>query len=68
MENFELDMETNHWHIYVDGTSWGMVIGEDTSQVLQGLEPGEHRVEVYLSIDMHRELIEGDAITINISE
>jgi hypothetical protein len=67
VENFTLG-EGNHWHIYVDGSSWGMVMGENTDDTLRGLEPGEHEIGVYLSIDTHEELEDGDAITIVVEE
>lgn len=67
VENFTLG-EGNHWHVYVDGSSWGMVMGENTDDTLRGLEPGEHEISVYLSIDTHEELEDGDAITIVVEE
>lgn len=67
VENFTLG-EGNHWHIYVDGSSWGMVMGENTDDTLRGLETGEHEISVYLSIDTHEELADGDAITIVVEE
>ena len=67
LENFTLG-EGNHWHIYVDGSSWGMVMGENMDDRLRGLEPGEHEIAVYLSIDTHEELEEGDAVTIVVEE
>ncbi len=66
-ENFELG-EGNHWHVYIDGASWGMVMGNNTDQPLTNLEPGEHEIAVYLSIDSHEELEEGDAIMVTITE
>jgi hypothetical protein len=67
VENFTLG-EGNHWHIYVDGSSWGMVMGENTDDTLRGLEPGVHEISVYLSIDTHEELEDGDAVTIVVEE
>ncbi|KAA3642959.1 MAG: hypothetical protein DWQ07_20770 [Chloroflexi bacterium] len=66
--NFTLGEDNNHWHVYVNGVSWGMITGEDTSHVLQGIEPGEHLVEVYLAVGTHEELENGDSITIIINE
>lgn len=66
--NFALGNEGSHWHVYVDGVSWGMIVGGDTSHVLQGIEPGEHLVEVYLALGTHEELEEGDTITITVTE
>lgn len=67
-ENFDLGEEGNHWHVYVDGSSWGMVMGANTDEVLTGIEPGEHELSVYLSIGSHEELEEGDSITITVEE
>lgn len=67
LQNFELG-EGNHWHIYVDGTSWGMVMGENTDQPLTGMKPGEHEIAVFLSIDTHEEYEDGDQITITVEE
>lgn len=66
--NFTLGEDNNHWHVYVDGVSWGMITGEDTSHVLQGIESGEHLVEVYLAVGTHEELEDGDSITITVNE
>lgn len=68
VEGFDLAQEGNHWHVYVDGTSWGMVMGANTDQPLTGLEPGEHEIAVFLSIDTHEELEEGDAVKITVAE
>lgn len=67
-ENFELGQDNNHWHVYVDGVSWGMVVGENTDEVLSGIEPGEHEISVYLSIGTHEELEDGDSITVSVEE
>jgi len=66
--NFDMSNEGNHWHVYVDGQSWGMVTGGNMDQPLTGLGSGEHEIGVYLSIDTHEELQEGDSITITVSE
>ena len=66
--NFALGEDNNHWHVYVDGVSWGMITGEDTSHVLQGIEAGEHLVEVYLAVGTHEELENGDSINIIVVE
>ena len=68
VENFELGVDGSHWHVYVDGSSWGMVTGGNTDQPLTGLEPGEHMIEVFLSIPTHEEMEQGDSIMINIAE
>jgi hypothetical protein len=64
VEGFILGEEGSHWHIYIDGSSWGMVVGNDTDQALSGIEPGEHLLEVYLAGGDHIELVDGDAIHI----
>jgi hypothetical protein len=66
-ENFELG-DGNHWHVYIDGASWGMVTGNNTDQPLVGLEPGEHEIAVFLSIESHEELEDGDDIMVTITE
>ncbi|MCA9918932.1 MAG: hypothetical protein KC445_13315 [Anaerolineales bacterium] len=67
VQNFELGTE-NHWHVYVDGTSYGMVMGGNTDQALPGLEPGEHEVSVFLSIATHEEYEDGDSVMIVVEE
>jgi hypothetical protein len=67
VENFTLG-DGNHWHIYVDGSSWGMVMGENTDDTLRGLEAGEHEISVSLSIDTHEEMEDGDTIMIMVEE
>lgn len=64
VENTVLGEDGMHWHVYVDGESWGMVMGGNTSQVLRGLDPGEHEVEVVLSNAEHLDLEGGDIIHI----
>jgi hypothetical protein len=66
VDNFALGENDNHWHVYVDGTSWGMVMGGNTSQSLQGLEAGEHEVEAYLAGGDHIEFQEGGSIHITV--
>ena len=68
VENFELGEDDNHWHVYVDGVSFGMVMGGNTDQALPGLEPGEHEVSVFLSIGTHEEYEDGDSVTIVVEE
>lgn len=67
VENFELG-EGNHWHVYVDDVSYGMVMGDNTDQALPGLEPGEHEISVYMSIGTHEEYEDGDSVTIVVEE
>ncbi len=66
VDNFVLGEDGNHWHVYIDGTSWGMVMGENTSQAIRGLEPGEHDIEVYIAGGDHIDFQEGDSIQITI--
>ena len=67
-ENFDLGQDDNHWHVYVDSSSWGMIMGANTDEVLSGVEPGEHEISVYLSVGTHEELEEGDSITVTVEE
>jgi len=62
--NFTLGEDGNHWHVYVDGTSFGMVVGGNTDQALSGVEPGEHEISVHLANGDHEEFIEGDSIVV----
>ena len=41
-ENFELGVDDNHWHVYVNGESFGMVMGTNTDQVIRNL--GQHEL------------------------
>ncbi|MFQ5435692.1 MAG: hypothetical protein ACE5FD_12520 [Anaerolineae bacterium] len=65
VENFTLN-EANHWHVYVDDVSYGMVMGGGLSQSLRHLEPGTHEIRVALSDETHAELEEGDSVTITV--
>jgi hypothetical protein len=66
VENFALGEDGKHWHIYVDGTSWGMVMGENTSEALRGLEAGTHEIETFIAGGDHIEFEDGDSITITV--
>jgi hypothetical protein len=66
-ENFTLG-EGNHWELYVDDSRWSSVEGGATSEVIRGLEPGEHTIAVYLATGEHEELEEGATITITVEE
>lgn len=66
VENFALGENDNHWHVYVDGTSWGMVMGGNTSESLRGLEPGEHEIEAYIAGGDHIEFQDGDSVHITV--
>ncbi len=68
IENFTLDDDGSHWHIYIDGNSWGMVLGDKTKQALRGLEPGHHEISTYLAIGSHEELETGAKVTIMVEE
>jgi nucleotide-binding universal stress UspA family protein len=68
IENFELNVDGSHWHVYVDGTSYGMVVGDTTRQVLRNLEPGEHEITAYLALGTHEELEDGGRIHVTVTE
>ncbi len=68
VENFELGEDDNHWHVYVDGVSFGMVSGGNTDQALPGLEPGEREISVFLANGSHEEFEDGDSVTIVVEE
>lgn len=68
VENFALGEDGKHWHVYVDGVSFGMVMGGNTDQALPGLEPGEHEVSVFLSLGTHEEYEDGDSVTVVVEE
>ena len=64
-ENFELGLDGgNHWHVYVDGITFGMIMGGDYNHVLRNIEPGEHVISVFLSPDSHQELEDGAMVPI----
>jgi hypothetical protein len=66
--DFDLAADGSHWHLYVDGTTWSQVVGGGTKEVIRGLEPGEHHIEVYLGLPTHEELEDGDMIMITVTE
>lgn len=68
VENFTLGENDNHWHVYVDGVSYGMVMGGNTDQALPGLEPGEHEISVFMSLGTHGEYEDGASVTIVVEE
>ena len=45
-----------------------MVMGSNHDQVLRGLEPGEHEIGVFMSIETHEQLEDGDSVTITVEE
>lgn len=67
-ENFDLNAEGNHWHLYVDGSVWTMVENGGTKFVLHGLDAGEHHLEVYLGLPTHEELEDGASAMITVNE
>jgi hypothetical protein len=67
-ENFDLTEEGNHWHIYINGQSYQMVMGGMNNAIVRDLEPGHHEISAYMSIGTHEELEEGDSIHITIAE
>ena len=68
VENFELGVDGSHWHVYVDGVSFGMVMGGNTDRALPGLDPGEHEIAVFLSLGTHEEYQDGDSVTVVVEE
>ena len=68
IENFTLNQDGTHWHVYVDRVSYGMVVGETTTQVLRNLEPGTHTITAYLANGDHEEMEDGGEVTITIIE
>lgn len=64
--DFIIGKNGNHWHIYLDGMPI-MVMGGET-YVLENLEPGEHEIDVYLSLGTHEDLEDGKKITIMVEE
>ncbi|HEX9923004.1 MAG TPA: hypothetical protein VGD99_10100 [Anaerolineae bacterium] len=68
VENFTLGEAGNHWHIFVDGKSRGMVVGGDTDHVVRGLEPGEYEISAFMANGAHEQLEEGASIKVNVTE
>ena len=68
VDNFEVGVEGSHWHVYVDGASWGMVMGGNLSQSLNGVEPGEHLIATYLAGGDHIEFQDGASIHVTVEE
>ncbi|MCP4425962.1 MAG: hypothetical protein GY803_15830 [Chloroflexi bacterium] len=64
--NFTIGEEGNHWHIYLEDKAI-MVMGGETF-VLQNLAPGDHEIDVYLSLGTHEDLENGDKIRIIVEE
>ena len=68
VDNFDLTESENHWHVYVDGKTWGMIKGGDTIYVLQGVDAGGHEISVYLATGTHEELEDGSSVTVEMYE
>ena len=70
VENFPLgqDENGNHWHIFVGESEYAMVVGQNTSDVIRGLEPGEYTITVNLANGDHQDLEDGDSVTVTITE
>lgn len=68
VQNFALGEDGNHWHVYVNGVSFGMVMGGNMDQALPGLDPGEHELSVYVANGNHEEYEDGDSVTIIVEE
>ncbi|MFQ5400831.1 MAG: hypothetical protein ACE5E7_14695 [Anaerolineae bacterium] len=68
VENFSLGENGNHWHVYIDGEPRNMVMGNDTDDIIRGLDPGEHELGVFLANGDHFDLEEGDSIHVTVQE
>ena len=66
-ENFVIGASGNHWHIYANGVSQGMVMGQTQEYALRGLEPGSYTLSVYLADGDHRDLEDGDSVEITVT-
>lgn len=66
VENFAIGQDDNHWHIIVGDSEYAMVMGENTDDVIRGLEPGEHTITVRLANGEHQNLEDGDSVTITV--
>lgn len=67
-ENFDYGVDGNHWHIYLNDVSYGMVVGLNTSETVRGLEPGEYELLVVMANGDHIEYEDGDMIHITVEE
>lgn len=66
VDNFALGVDGNHWHVYLDATSYGMVMGTSPEHVIRGVAPGAYTLTVRLADGDHRDLEEGDSIQITV--
>jgi hypothetical protein len=67
-ENFAYGEDGNHWHIYLNDVSYGMVVGLNTSETVRGLEPGEYELLVVMANSDHVEYEDGAMIHITVAE
>ncbi|MCA9983880.1 MAG: hypothetical protein KDE59_06290 [Anaerolineales bacterium] len=67
-ENFDYGVDGNHWHIYLNDVSYGMVVGLNTSETVRGLEPGEYELLVVMANSDHIEYEDGAMIHITVEE
>ena len=67
-DNFAYGEDGNHWHIYINGSSYGMVVGLNVEETVRGLEPGTHEVVVVMANGDHIEFEDGASITITVEE
>lgn len=61
-DHFDLSDEGNHWHVYLDGQSRGMIMGGMTDAVLRDLEPGQHELSAYMSVGKFHDELEDAAV------
>ena len=67
-EDFAYGVDGNHWHIYLNDVSYGMVVGLNTSETVRGLEPGEYELLVVMANGEHIEYEDGAMIHITVEE
>jgi hypothetical protein len=66
-ENFDLSVDGNHWHIFLNDNEVAMIYG-DNNRALRGLEAGTYELKVTMTNIDHAEYEEGDSITITIEK
>lgn len=64
-ENFDLNAEGNHWHLYLND-SLEELVREGNTFMLHDLAPGEYTLMVTMSNPAHEELEDGDMITFTV--
>ena len=67
-ENFAYGEDGNHWHIYLNDVSYGMVVGLNASETVRGVEPGEYELLVVMANGDHVEYEDGAMIHITVAE